>query len=272
MIRHVLALTALLVLSTSRTDAQTSPINRIQILETGIYRAETIKRTDAPGSTGVINTVQNPRLINGTTTVPGLVGVRFGLRYVPLGDATGSNAPLKLVITFPPAGLRNPDTRQLLFRSEHMATVPIGASLYWEYHFENEWEIVSGLWIFEFWHQGAKLTEQRFCVYALRSQSPIVRAVPRECAEGLLGSPHFPYRPAIFVGQVVGSRSFWLEQDPLNDGLGHIGFLPCPALTAAIYIRSDGELDSWGEYRPVNAEPAGAQLRQVTSREPTIAG
>jgi hypothetical protein len=219
MFRHVFALIALLVFSTSHTDAQTSPINRIQILETGIYRSETIKRTDTPGTTGLINTVQNPQLINSTTTVPGLVGVRFGLRYVPLGGPAGSNAPLMLVITFPSAGLRNPDTRQLLFRSEHMVTVPIGASLYWEYHFENEWEIVSGLWSFEFWHQGTKLTEQRFCVYALRGQSPTVRAVPRECAEGLLGSLHSPDRPAIFAAQVAGSQPCWLVQDPLNDWL-----------------------------------------------------
>lgn len=222
MFGYAFALTALLVFPTSRTDAQTSPINRIQILETGIYRSETIKRTDAPGTTGVINTVQNPRLINNTTTVPGLVGVRFGLRYIPLGDATGSNAPLKLVITFPPAGLRNPDTRQLLFRSENMVSVPIGASLYWEYHFENEWEIVSGLWSFEFWHHGTKLTEQRFCVYGLRSQSPTVRAVPRECTEGLLGSLHSPDRPATVAAQLALSRARSLAPEPLNGSLAGI--------------------------------------------------
>ena len=165
--------------------SQSAPGGKIQIMERGIYRAETVNKTEAPGTTGVVNTVRNARLITSTASVVGHVGVRFGLRYIVPG--TDSHVPLKLVITFPPAGLRNPQTHQVLFHSEYVLNVPAGVMLYWEYHFEHEWEVVAGLWYFQFWHQGQKLAEQQFCVQELVSRSPAFGR-PKECAFGLLGS------------------------------------------------------------------------------------
>jgi len=182
MLRRGVVLAGLLVLSTSRGDAQSPQIKGIQIVERGVYHAETVKRIDTPGTTGVINTVRNLRLISSTSTVLGQIGVRFGVVYVPLGDTPGVEGHLKLVITFPPGGLRNPETHEIFFRNEHMVTVPIGSAMYWEYQLENQWEIVSGVWVFSFWHQDRKLAEQRFCVHDLRSQGSMTGYVPRECA------------------------------------------------------------------------------------------
>lgn len=173
---------ALLVFSTPRGDAQTSQVNGIQILERGVYRAETVKRTETPGGTGMVNTVQNMRLISSTTTVLGQVGVRFGLLYVPLGDVPGADTQLKLVISFPPGGLRNPETREIFFRTESMVTVSIGTAWYWEYHLESEWEVVPGIWTFGFWYQERKLAEQRFCVLVLKSQGQRPGQFPLKCA------------------------------------------------------------------------------------------
>lgn len=46
--------------------------------------------------------------------------------------------------------------------------MPINVSQYWEYHFENDWEIVPGTWEFEFWSEGKRLAAQRFCVIDTR--------------------------------------------------------------------------------------------------------
>lgn len=176
----ITSVSALLIWSALAAAAQ--PLaDKIKIVERGIYRAETIKQTETPGTTGLINTVQNTRLVVSTTSVVGQVGVRFGLRYVFMG--TRSDVPLKLVIAFPPVGLRNPDTRQVFFHSEHQVTVPNATTLYWEYHFEHEWEIVAGVWDFQFWYQDQKIAEQRFCVHAMSGNSPTL-GLSKECGFG----------------------------------------------------------------------------------------
>ena len=142
--------------------AQSPRIERIHIIERGIYRAETVSRDQSTGQRGIINTVQNAQLINATESVMGQVGVRFGLRYIAVG--ADGEARLNLVIGFPPSGLRDPATGQTYFQSEFIVRPAAGASNYWEYHFEYDWEVVAGTWTFEFWFGGRKLAEQRFCV------------------------------------------------------------------------------------------------------------
>lgn len=117
---------------------------------------------EQPGTAGLINTVQNVRLVVSTTSIVGQVGVRFELRYIVPGS--NSEVPLKLVTAFPPLGLRNSQTEHVFYLSEHMITVAAGVMQYWEYHFEHEWEIVADVWHFQFWHQKQKLGEQQFCV------------------------------------------------------------------------------------------------------------
>ena len=143
---------------------------RIQIAERGIYRADTVQR-GSPNEKGIIvNTVQSARLIANTTSILAGVGVRFGLRYTVVGPLD-YNPELKLVIKFPPGGLRDPATRHILFQSEFSMTVAPDTTNYWEYHFENDWELLGGLWTFEFWHKARKVAEQRFCVREARTVS-----------------------------------------------------------------------------------------------------
>ena len=185
MLQRVFLFTWLLFGSALTAAAQTPTSGKIQIVERGIYRAETLKKVEQPGTTGLINTVENVRLIVSTTSIVGQVGVRFGLRYIVPGS--NSEVPLKLVIAFPPPGLRNSRTEQVFYFSEHMITVSAGVTQYWEYHFENEWEIVAGFWYFQFWHQNQKLGEQRFCVQELIRRS-LALGLTSECGGGLLDS------------------------------------------------------------------------------------
>jgi hypothetical protein len=159
----------------------------IRIIEKGVYQAETIAQRVPPKSMGFVNSVKNVRLISNTTTVFAQLGVRFGLRYEVL-DTTVQHAPLKLIVRFPPAGLRDPQTRQTLFESEYTDHIPRGVPLYWEYQLESEWEMVPGLWQFEFWSDGKKLAEQRFCVIDLRRADSKGLEGPRDCSPALLGS------------------------------------------------------------------------------------
>ncbi len=189
-------LIALLVgISTLPSKAQTtSSVTEVQIIERGIYRARTVAQISAPGTTGVINLVRDAQLITNTTIIPGVVGVRFGLRYVAIGHFT-SETSLRLVITFPPGGLRNPETGQVIHQNSHLISVANRARLYREYHFENHWEIVPGLWHFEFWDGRKKLAEQRFCVLATADWNPMPN-LSGECLADLLSAQQLPYSPS----------------------------------------------------------------------------
>jgi hypothetical protein len=165
------------------TGAQTPRIERIHIVERGIYRAETVSRDQRAEQQGFINTVQNPQLINATESIIGQVGVRFGLRYIAIGVV--GDARLNLLISFPPPGQRDPATGQTYFQSELTVRPTANDINYWEYHFEHDWEIVTGTWTFEFWFGGRKLAEQRFCVSPPHDLSAAVAMIGR-CQPQLL--------------------------------------------------------------------------------------
>lgn len=158
----------------------------VRIIEKGVYQAETTSRTVTDNATGIRNTVRDPRQISDSTIIYARLGLRFGVRYLVSGTAE-TPADLQLIINFPPAGLRDSKTGALFFQSQHRMNIPAGVIQYWEYHFENEWEIVPGLWQFEFWSGNKALAVQRFCVIDLRQDSKNI-ARPRECLPALLGS------------------------------------------------------------------------------------
>lgn len=163
--------------------ASHAPIS-VFIMEKGVYEAETIASATKKQATGLQHIVRNPRLVTSTATIPGRIGVRFGVRYV-VGGPTETNVELKLIIRFPDAGLFNPDTGARYFESEHSLIVATGASRYWEYHLENDWEIVPGVWQFEFWSNGGKLAVEKFCV--VDATRPPETASERKCSQILMG-------------------------------------------------------------------------------------
>lgn len=218
--RGISAVISLWVIVSSPGEAQ--PSSSIKILERGVYRAETISRKPTPGTTGIINTVQNPQLISSTTTVIGRVGVRFGLRYSLMGAERSSEKVLKLVVVFPLSGLRNPETGQIHYHNDHELTVRAGVALYWEYHFENEWEIADGAWTFEFWDRNKKIGQQRFCVHRENPNSmPLGHA--EECRRDLLGfRPGGPVlertRPLAYASALSPVVLFLPNPGPLDIG------------------------------------------------------
>ncbi len=158
------------------TQAFGQPV--IQIIEKGIYRAETTARTITHEATGVLNTVRDARLISNTDVVYAKLGTRFGLRYVLAGTSSPSLA-LKLVIKFPAGGLRDPVSGAHYGESAQGRTIPSGIAGYWGYQFENDWEIVPGLWVFEFWLDSSRLASQSFCI--VDASQPLDAAKNRQC-------------------------------------------------------------------------------------------
>jgi uncharacterized protein DUF3859 len=160
-----LLLLATLLLATLSTTASAQTVERVEIIDFGLYNiGEKMKPTGAFGTAaGVVNGVSHIKLAEATTTVPANLGVHFGFRYKIIGSAKGT-ATLKIVTLIPEPGIRNPNTGRTSVRNEYVETRPIGSTQYAGYSFDNPWEVVPGTWTKEVWDGDRKLASQSFNV------------------------------------------------------------------------------------------------------------
>ena len=146
--------------------AQGGKVDRIEIVEAGIYRAETALIEHAPATaTGLRNILSDTKLITPTTRIEAKIGVHFGIRYRVVGRP--NQATVKLDLGHAISGARAEETRAataLQTRGEHALFATIGAVNYRGYVFEHDWELVPGTWTFELWDGKRKLTSQTFDV------------------------------------------------------------------------------------------------------------
>jgi hypothetical protein len=164
----------LLVLAGPRgAQADEAPrIDRIEIVEWGIYEFDPRARIPAPDSaTGRSTLVDNLRLRRATTTIPALVGMNLGVRFRVVGSPAGARARLKFVTRFPSQGLTSPADGRTFAKSDYYSDVFVGETTYRGYSFDRDWEVEAGPWTLELWHDGRKLAEKRFMVTRLLSSA-----------------------------------------------------------------------------------------------------
>ncbi|ARP98068.1 uncharacterized protein DUF3859 [Pseudorhodoplanes sinuspersici] len=171
----------------STADAQADSVRILYVLEAGTYKAETANNVPTAGTTGLVNFVRKVELLERTTNVAARRGARFGLRYLVEG-LPGTAVDITFVLRFPPSGLRDPVTGQRHWRNTHSKSVPVGIPLYREYQLEHDWEVVPGIWRFEFWHAGLKFGEQAFCLYSVPDSNDGGGSIvhDQECANDLV--------------------------------------------------------------------------------------
>ena len=158
--RTVLSLLLLALLSIA---AEAQQVQRIEITEAGIYKAETGNRTAAPGTPGgSVVSLSGIKLVQKTTTIPAAVATRFGIRYKIIGQPNGTSVNLKMVTRYPSPGVRNPTTGNTIMRGEYSAQKKLGTESYRDYGLDEGWELVPGKWTFEIWQDDRKLAEQSF--------------------------------------------------------------------------------------------------------------
>jgi hypothetical protein len=162
--RIVLTLLLLLFAATG-AYAQTARVDRIDVVEYGIFTANTQSMQSAPGTaSGTVSTVADIRHAATTRTIPAQQGIRFGFRYTVIGAPAGADVPLHMVTIFPPPGLTNPATQQRKAQSEYDSSATIGTASYKGYQLTDPWEVVPGVWTLQIWYQGRKLAEQKFTI------------------------------------------------------------------------------------------------------------
>jgi hypothetical protein len=106
--RFVMSLLLLTLLST-RTHAQAPQIDRIDVVEYGIYTANKQGTLSAPDTaTGDTNIMTDIHHALTTRNVPAQQGIRFGFRYNLIGEPEGAIVTLHRLLIYPPSGVYNP--------------------------------------------------------------------------------------------------------------------------------------------------------------------
>lgn len=161
----LLLLVPLLAVVGGAVAAQGTKVDRVEIVEAGVYRAETKSIEQAPGTaTRQRNILSETKLVASTTRIEAKVGVHFGIRYRLVGQPNNATVKLTSVTLYPAPGLKNPKADANQLRGEHSLLATIGAVNYRGYVFEQDWEMVPGAWTFELWDGKRKLVSQRFDV------------------------------------------------------------------------------------------------------------
>ena len=143
-------------------------LNSLTITNVGTFTGQSRSATAVAGQqspTRTVGTVTDWRFVSDSTDVDGKVGTQFGIEFRIDGAPAGAAVTLYLVLTFPPEGVRNPNTGETL----HSATIAlpnmkIGALCVAGYGFDNGWEIVPGEWTEKITYRDQTLVERTFKV------------------------------------------------------------------------------------------------------------
>lgn len=168
MVRSLSISLVLLLTVASLAEAQpaaTPPrIDRITIVDRGIYQAEITKKADDPNLvSGARMEVRNFQLVQETTTIHAANGVWFGFRYTITGEPLAEKVPLKIVLLYPERGITNPRTGKTTFREEFSEQRAIGGKpAFWGRKLGAEWGWVEGVWTYQIWFQDRMYAEQKF--------------------------------------------------------------------------------------------------------------
>jgi hypothetical protein len=168
----LLPLSLVLFVLAAPCDAEAPRIDRIEIVEWGIFKFEARAEIASPETiTGRSILVDNLRLQQTTTTIPALVGMNLGVRFRVVGSPPGARVRLKFVARFPEQGVTHPAKGKTFSNSEYYSDTVVGTTDYRGYSFDHDWEVEAGPWTLELWHEGRKLAEKEFMVTRLVSSA-----------------------------------------------------------------------------------------------------
>lgn len=134
----------------------------VEILQYGIFRADIVGKQRAFGGTQH-NVVDNICHLATTGEVPLRIGLHFGMRYRVTGPVRGERVLLKKVMRYP-AIMTPPAPDRPASQVASFVELLVGAVSYTEYALEQPWELVPGIWTFQFFDRDRKLAERGFTV------------------------------------------------------------------------------------------------------------
>ena len=197
------------VFSLSGSQSGEHRVDRISVLERGVFQANSSGLPVGSSSLGPVTKVRDVSLVQSTTTIHARKSLRFGLRYVITGVPAGAPVDIRLVTRFPEAGLLDPVSGVRHHQSEYTIQAVIGVPAYREFMFDRSWEIVSGEWVFEFWQANRNIGMQKFCVMDAESAPHQVAPLQSATCAFLIGGDVLNLHSAGVRG---GEAGRWFEQ------------------------------------------------------------
>ena len=153
---------------TATVIAPTATVSGVTVTNAGTYTAQSVSAPSRSGQlspTGTIGSAVNWHFVSNATEVAGQVGTQFGIEFRIDGHPIGDDVTLHLVLNFPPQGIRNPNTGDMMHTANiAFPNLKIGALCLLGYGFDNAWEIVPGVWTAQIWYQDRMLAERTFTV------------------------------------------------------------------------------------------------------------
>ncbi len=145
----------------AETDVQ---IRAAEIVGYGIFESKTTSRAAGFRSMApAADAVKGVRFTRFTNEIPGELGTGFGFQYVINSSPRGGRLSVTNIIRFPGEGLKQPGGRAYTV-SEEDREIRIGERDFYGYAFDEAWEIIPGDWVFEVWHDDARLIRKTFTV------------------------------------------------------------------------------------------------------------
>ena len=158
-------LAALVSIAVGGASAQQARLDRIEVIQSGLYTATIARQDSSLGSpTGKAAMLDSPTFYSDAARVPAQIGVRFGFQYRLVGSPSGRDVPLRGVWHIPAPGITNPVSGNTYRESARDFTAPIGDTQIHGYGFDQPWEIVEGNWVLEIWHGKRLLASRTFVV------------------------------------------------------------------------------------------------------------
>lgn len=156
---------AALFIPLAPADAETDvQIRAAEIVGYGIFESRSSSRAAGWRSAAPpADDVDGVRFLEFTNEIPGVLGTGFGFQYVINSSPRGARLNVRNIIRFPGEGLRAPGGRVYTV-SEEKRDIRIGHRDFYGYAFDESWEIIPGEWVFEVWHDDARLIRKTFTV------------------------------------------------------------------------------------------------------------
>jgi hypothetical protein len=163
----VIAIMSLAFASVAAQAQQASSIDKIDIIQSGIFQTQLTKiEKNGDVTTQSIRNAKPTKLVKSTATIPGQLNTSFGFTFKVSGTPPGADVTLDCITRFPPEGIKHPQTGQIHHEDHFKYTLPVGKVGYRGYFIGHPWEIVPGAWTLELWYEGRKLAEQQFTMLA----------------------------------------------------------------------------------------------------------
>ena len=153
---------------TPTTVAPAATVSGVTVINAGTYTGASRSAPAQAGQlspTRTVGTLDDWHFVSDSTDVDGKAGTQFGIEFRVDGAPEGDNVTVYLTLTFPPQGIRNPNTGETLHKTTiAFPNAKIGARCLIGYGFDSAWEIVPGQWSLQVWYQNRMLAERIFTV------------------------------------------------------------------------------------------------------------